>query len=810
MNSSHSVCESLPDSTPLAVEVATRESVELSMNQSIATILLGQPEEVMITLSLARLESLETILEQLEHSVATGEVQGIVLRSPTPRVFCAGADLKLLQRIQAGDLAAIHRILSSSRLKTFSEREFLDQLEREQLPALGTNLAMRGQAIFTRLQQLKVRKVAAISGRCLGGGLELALHCDYLVAASEESLFAPDCVTTELGFPEPLLGLLEAWGGTELIPRRIGLPAALTFLLNGKPMGPMQALQMGLVDHVVPRAELVATAEAIAKGEITPHRKFRWGDYLLTHTALGRHCVCEGLSLPFVGRVIAGAKSNLAAFPPEHYPAPHAIVATVQHGLGHGVEAGGKRAAGHFGELMVSPTAKALTHVMFQGTEAAKVRGRNTTKPLRSLRCLVVGAGQMGAGIALAFARGGHRVCLVDSQAQAVERARHTLEKAIHQDRRLSADDRAQILRDVAYSQAFPDDLPDVDIAIEAVFESVAIKREVLAAISAHVSETTIIATNTSSIPLTQLQSAVQKPERFLGVHFFNPVHKMKLVEIIKGEVTQEVAVNYAAACVGSLGKYPIVVRDVPGFLMNRILFPYIMEAFHLVCEGVPIPTIDRAAESFGMVMGPLRTLDLVGLDIVHDIAQVLQPVFANRNDDSRVPAMASGTIPWDVLLKHCVAERLLGRKTKAGFYVYAEGSGMQIAREQANPRWWEASFWSCMGTELPSPNPLSENMIAERLVLSLVNEAVRAHDEGIAGSPGLEAALQIDLGSVLGFGFAPFRGGVLYYAQERGLANVLAGLEQLEHAYGKRWQPWPGITERVRHHLSLSELPMR
>lgn len=779
--------------------------VTLSVRDRIAILSLGTPEESAVTLTLDRIESLENVLDAIEKDVIAGTIAGVIISGPNPRMFCAGADLKLLHLIQEGDIPAIQQQLLAANHITDQERELLETLSAENLVELGEQLSLRGKRIFGRIRSLPVRTVAAVSGTCLGGGLELAMHCDYIIAAKPGSMFSDDYVKTELGFPEPLLGILEGWGGTELTARRIGLPAALRFSMQGKSLAPDFANKLGVIDEVVPAKDLLTHAEAIARGKVTPRRRLSLGDRFFTFTVLGRKLVRDGLSLPFVGKLIPGVKDSLKGFPIENYPAPHAIVEVTLHGLNAGYQAGSQLSSKRFGELMTSSSSKAMVHSLFFGTEAAKAHGRHSPRSVKVLNCVVVGAGQMGAGIAHALARAGHRVTVQDPSANAVDGARAQITDWIGSDKKLHSKDKHQMVQNVSFCDNLSQIGDPMDFAIEAVVEREEIKKTVLASLSKVVSQEGFIATNTSSIPIQRLISAVDRPEHFFGLHYFNPVKQMRLVEVISGDQTSESAVQFGAALASGQGKYPIVVGDVPGFLINRLLAPYLNEAVRMVLEGYPIDAIDQAAVQFGMFMGPLKTLDLVGLDVGGEVANVLSKGYPDRMQPPSLPSKNGGEVSWQDLQQAMADRNLLGKKSGRGFYIYDQRQG-KSKKPLVNPMFADPAFWEDAGAIPPRKHTTDRENIVERLVLSLVNEAVRCVDEGVAGLPGPDAALQLDLGSVMGFGFAPFRGGVIYYADSRGAANIHDALRRLESEYGTRFQPCDGIVERSHtgHNFSM------
>lgn len=743
--------------------MAAEESVSLQIDDSLATLSLGQPEERAVSLSVRRMESLRRALAELQLAVSRGEVRGVIVRGATPKLFCVGADLKLLRLLQERRIAAVQQQLLAASELDAARRERLEQLREETFGELAEELAVIGKEIFGQLSALGVPTVAAISGACLGGGLELALHCRWLIAAQSVSIFSGGD-KTELGFPEPMLGLLEGWGGIELTVRRLGLRRALPLLLQGKSITPEHAHKLGVVDATTPSDRLYEYAAAVARGEVAlVPRPLGVVDRLLTHTSLGRRIVRQGVSLPLIGRVAAGASTTLAEFPPHHYPAPHAILEVAERFAASPAD-GARLASRRFGELAMSPQSEALIHVLFFGTEAAKARAKDAAgRPQKALNCLVLGAGQMGCGIAHALARGGHGVTIHDSQSAALDAARKRITDWVQSDRKLLAGDKERVVENTRYEASLPNQLHNFDFVIEAVIEDVGVKQSLFAEITPRLRDDAVVATNTSSIPIRTLATAVASPQRFFGMHYFNPVRQMRLVEIIRGEQTSDAAAALGAELAVAQGKFPIVVRDVPGFLVNRLLFPYLSEAVQLVLEGVPIDAIDKAVEEFGMFMGPLKTLDLVGFDVAREVAGVLTAAYPKRMRTPTLIGSSGAEISWQTVLAELAKRNVLGKKSGRGFYIYHEGAGRK-SKPTPNPIFADSHFWSALDGSPPRSSTVSPTAICDRLIGKLVDEAQLCLAEGVAGNERPAAALQIDLASVLGFGFAPFRGGVMHY----------------------------------------------
>jgi 3-hydroxyacyl-CoA dehydrogenase/enoyl-CoA hydratase/3-hydroxybutyryl-CoA epimerase len=448
------------------------------------------------------------------------------------------------------------------------------------------------------------------------------------------------------------------------------------------------------------------------------------------------------------------------------YPAPVRALEITVAGLGLGRARGMKREAKALGEMIITQESKALVHLFFL-TEAAKGLGKSARKAIEGVPALVVGAGTMGAGIATTLARNNHSVIVKDTSDAALTRGREHVRKELSKQRYLSSFERAAIGTRIDWLQTNSPTIARSGIIIEAVFEDIQLKKRIFSDLAQRVSPDCILATNTSSLSVTEMAGAVSGAHRFIGMHFFNPVEKMPLVEIIRGRDTSDETVARVAALTTEMGKFPIVVRDVPGFLINRILIPYLNEAVFLLQEGHSVEEIDDAALSFGMPMGPIRLLDEVGLDVAAHVSKIMVDGYGDR---MAVPDFAA---TLQVLGRK-------GRKSMAGFYDY-KGS--------------KSTPWMGLQEALKIPHspqyPLSRDELQERLMFHLVNEAMKCLAEGVAGDDRELAKKQIDLGTVMGIGFPPFRGGVIYFAERYGVDKIKARLRELELSCGVRYRPF-------------------
>ena len=590
----------------------------------------------------------------------------------------------------------------------------------------GYRLIHAGQQVFDRLEALPCPTVAALHGFALGGGLELALACRYRIAADDGRL--------SLGLPEVQLGIHPGFGGTVRSVRLIGVRAAMEMMLTGKPVRADKALRLGLIDKLVPEAELRSAARELIMSPPPPHRPS------LTERALSWPLVRSLVQRTLIGQVAQKARR-------EHYPAPYAMIDLWARYGAHGAVAF-EAEARSIAHLFTTETARNLIRV-FLLQDRLKSLGGKSALPLE--RVHVVGAGVMGGDIAAWSALRGFTVTLQDRELKFIEpalrRARELFEKRLRDPAKVAAAV-ARLTADVA-----GEGVPQADVVIEAIFESLDAKREIYAALEPRMKPGAILATNTSSIVLESLAERLARPERLAGLHFFNPVPQMPLVEIIHTEATDPAVAQTAIAFTRKLDKLPVPCSSAPGFIVNRVLMPYLHEAMYAAQQGVPTAVIDETAVAFGMPMGPIELADVVGLDVAAHVGEIIAA-------DLGRPA------PNLIRLRELVGLGKLGRKSGAGFYLWKDGKPVKPAA----------------ATE-PAPRDL-----IDRLILVLVNECAACLRERIA-----EDADLIDAAVVFGTGFAPFRGGPLAYARSRGVAAVVERLEELAGRYGARFQPDSG-----------------
>jgi 3-hydroxyacyl-CoA dehydrogenase/enoyl-CoA hydratase/3-hydroxybutyryl-CoA epimerase len=631
----------------------------------------------------------------------------------------------------------------------------------------ATAVSTAGQKLFDKLAGLPMPTLAAISGPCLGGGLEFALACDYRLVYDKPS--------TQLGLPEVELGLLPGWGGTQRLPRVIGLERALQVILAGKRLSAPEAFRWGLADALAStEAELrdqfaQLTARAISEGKRRrtglPLRT--WRQRLLESNPIGRRVLFKATERLLRRKV------------PDDMPAPTEALEAIRTGIREGITAGFAYERGAAGRLAVSTACRNLITLFLQREKARKLpeelRG---AAPAEVHRVGVVGAGTMGAGIAQLAAFKGCKVVVQEVSQTALDaglaRITALFRKAV--ERRLLTEpesvERLAAIQGTLQWEGFD----NVDVVVEAALEDLDAKRAVFRELEARTRPTTVLATNTSSLPVERLQEGLTHPQRIAGMHFFNPVHKMPLVEVARAAASGDAALATLTQWAINLGKTPVVVRDSPGFVVNRILMPYLNEAVVLVSEGLPVEQVDRVMKRFGMPMGPLELLDQIGLDVAAHVAQSMQPVLAGRFEPNAA-------------FEKMRAAGLLGQKSGRGFYVHG-GKRPKINTSVQELLRGERS--ASLSQSLPAAVRASEGR--ERMVLLMVNEAALGLSEGLAAN-----AATIDLAMVMGTGWAPHRGGPLHYADDRGLGDVVQALTALAARHGRRFDPCPELKRRAQ-----------
>ena len=618
-----------------------------------------------------------------------------------------------------GDASLKGLIITSAKKSIFIAGADLQTLLRQAQTGELRAFIAEGQRVFNRLAALKIPTVAAIHGACAGGGFEITLACDYRVASSDPA--------TRIGLPETTLGLVPAWGGATRLPRLIGTGAAAEVILKGKLYPAEEALRVGLIDEVAPREKILdAARKQLAKGK----RK---------------------ASQPPL------AQKELSARP-EHNAAPARALNIITKGGAGTVEESLQMELDAIVELGETETTQNLIRNFFLGDKFRK--GSLKTAAEKMTHAAVIGSGVMGSGIAQWLSSRGVSVILRDVSAEQLDRGLANIEKTYGDavKRGLMNEEKAKEGRARIVASTDPGEMRDVQIVIEAASEKMEIKKQIFADLAEKTPATTVLATNTSALSITDLGATTGQAERVIGLHFFNPVSRMKLVEVVVGKKTSQETIDRALALTRQIAKLPVVVQDSPGFLVNRVLFPYLLEGAALYEKGVSAKEIDDALLKWGMPMGPLRLIDEIGVDITVDIANTLEKPFGRRD---RAPE----------ILRKMLGAKMLGRKSGGGFYKY---EGKQQVGNEALEEWRQ-----------PSGEKFAPENLADRLVFLMVNEAARCLEEKVVSTP--EDA---DFGMMMGTGFAPFRGGPLRYADHVGLKAVVTEMDGLHSRAGDKFVP--------------------
>jgi 3-hydroxyacyl-CoA dehydrogenase/enoyl-CoA hydratase/3-hydroxybutyryl-CoA epimerase len=695
------------------------------VENGIAVVTFDLPGEPVNKLSDAVKVEFEALLIRLRDDAA---IRAAVLISGKPDNFIAGADIEEFTALTT---------------ETAAER-----------------LSFEGQEMVSRIETLSKPVVAAIHGACLGAGLELALACHYRVAT--------DHPKTQLGLPEVQLGLIPGAGGCQRLPRLIGLRAALDMILTGRSERGAKALRLGLVDELVPpsilRVTAVAAADRLAREGLARRRpKGGLQGLVLDRTAAGRRLVYRR------------AEQQALAKTGGHYPAPQRALEAVRIGLEEGITAGLAAEHRYFGELAVGDVSRKLVQVFFATTALKKDDGipPGSAVPRQIRRLGVVGAGFMGAGIA------GTAVLNVEVDTRLKDADLARVGKGLRAATQLLAErlrrrrlTRPQFERLSALVSGGADyrGFGRADLVIEAVFEDLALKRQVLAEVEAVARPETIFASNTSTIPIRDIAAHAVRPERVLGMHFFSPVEKMPLLEVIPTEATAPEAIVTAVRFGRRMGKTVIVVADHPGFWVNRILSPYLNEAAILLTEGVPIELIDRTMSAWGFPVGPIALLDEIGLDVAQKAGAVMHEAFGDR------------LRPPDTLAR-LIGEGRLGRKSGRGFYRYHEGHKAGV----------DDSVYPLLGVR--PVEDADAGLVQRRLVHAMLNEAAMALDEEAVRSP-----RDGDVGALFGIGFPPFRGGPLRTIDDLTATRIVDVLRDLQDVHGPRFAPAESLVEMSAH----------
>lgn len=677
---------------------------------NVAVVTIDVPGEKMNILKAEFGEQMRAILQQIRENIA---IRGVVFISARADNFIAGADINMIDRCASAQ-------------------------EAEQLARLG-------QQIMDDIHGLPIPVIAAIHGACLGGGLELALACHGRICTDDSK--------TVLGLPEVQLGLLPGSGGTQRLPRLVGVSTALEMILSGKPLRARQALKLGLVDEMAPGSILLeAAVERAKKGR--PSRR----------------------ALPLRERILAGPLGRALLFHQAgkktrqktqgNYPATRFILEVINIGLTQGSGSGYAAEAHAFGELAMTAESKALRHLFFSVTEVKKDPGSDAmTTPLNTVG--VLGGGLMGGGIAYVTAcKGGIPVRIKDINTKGINHALkyswQQLDRKVRR-RQIKAGERDRQMAMITGTTDYRG-FSRRDVVIEAVFEDLALKQQMVADVEENCPPRTIFASNTSSLPISDIAAKAARPEQVIGLHFFSPVEKMPLVEVIPHAGTSATVLATTVKLAKKQGKTPIVVADKAGFYVNRILAPYINEAIRLLTEGERIEEIDRALVRFGFPLGPIQLLDEVGIDTGTKIIPVLEAAYGERFS---APATVVAAI---------LNDDRKGRKNGRGFYLYG-------AKGRSGKKQVDVAVYNLIAAS--GQAKLSSQQIAERCVMLMLNEAARCFAEQVIRSP-----RDGDIGAVFGIGFPPFLGGPFRYMDTLGATEVVAILQRLATQYGSRFIP--------------------
>ncbi len=692
------------------------DALNLKIEKDIAILEFDLPDSKVNVLNRQTMQELDRIMDQLA-GIREGEIKGLIISSKKEGIFIAGADIKEIENISSSEEA------------------------REK--------AEKGKDILNKLRRLNLITIAAINGACLGGGLELALHCKYRVAGFSEAV--------RIGLPEVKLGLIPGFGGTQKLPEIVGLIRATNMILSGEMISGKDALRYGLVDRLFPDKRLIEDSisfiRELSEGRVKVKVRKSKGlqNSFLENTPLGRAIFFDQ------------AKKNVIKKTRGFYPAPLEAIEVLKRTYGGSIKRGSSLESETFSRLAVTEISKNLIKVFYLNEEFKNFPWVDAKiKPAKVDKCGIVGAGVMGGGIAqlLGFYDIPTRIKDINYEAlkTALKTAKGLFDYAAKKKilRQHQIDYKLGLISPTITYKGFE----NTDLVIEAVVEDLNIKQKVFKELSQITSPKTVLASNTSSLPIAKIAETADSPERVAGLHFFNPVHRMPLVEVIRSSKTSDQALATVIRFARRIGKVVIVVKDVTGFLINRILLSYMNEAGFLFEEGLKIEDIDRIARDFGMPMGPIELIDEIGVDVGYKVAKILEDAYGER---MRVAP----------ILEKVKNKGLLGKKTKAGFYIHAK------FKKRANPDIYKIAL-------SPASRPASDEVALKRMIYTMINEAARCLEEGVADRP-----QAVDIGMIMGTGFPPFRAGLLRYADSLGPDNIVRTLHEFEKSLNaERFKP--------------------
>lgn len=710
----------------------------------IALLTLDDPQSSANVLSRSVLEMLEKHLDELDKRP---NLAGVVICSAKPGMFIAGANIK----------------------------EFLSWIDSPNEEV--ADYCRQGRKLFARLSSGNYVSVAAIDGMCVGGGAEISSWCDRRIFTDNEK--------TAFGLPEVKLGLFPGWGGTARLPRMIGLSNAIELVTGGENVDARAAALMGLANDVVPKQSADTAEDTLLTAAIRMIRlEHETQQFLRDRERWSKPIAISDTELGFLG---ATASAYIQQQTKGHYPAPLAALEVMLGGAGLDVEAACEIEADEFAKLFGSPVNRALLNVFFlqdrnkkqfttsDSSEPGRPRPRQSDQVRKITSAGIAGAGIMGQGIAAANVKRGIPVTILDANPEALQRGVKGILNEVSYNKQIKGPDvqKAVELAPLINGTQSDIELCRADIIVEAIFESPEAKKHLFARLEPLMSDDAILASNTSTIPITTLAEGLEHPERFCGLHFFNPVRQMPLVEVIRGKKTNDPTIAAAATYAKKLGKSPIVMNDGPGFLVNRLLLPYMNEAALLLCEGADLPKIEKAAKAFGMPMGPFTLYDVVGLDVAVHAGRTMAEAFPDRV----VPA---------TIVQQLVELGRIGQKAGRGFFDYPP------AKPGKPPRGTDSAEVAQLIEECRAGKveKFSSEQITDRLFLPMLVEATRVLEDGIVTN-----VRDVDLGLILGIGFPPFHGGLFFWADTIGAATIVEKLKQYA-PLGKRFEPTEMLTK--------------